>query len=628
MQRDRTRIQTSALLGVLGVVYGDIGTSPLYAFREAAKASSGGGAPSPDVVLGIISLILWALIVIVSLKYAILLLKADNHGEGGIVALIAVLGLREASPGTWGGALLLAGLVGAALLYGDGAITPAISVLSAVEGLEVAAPRLAPFVVPITVGILIALFLVQYKGTGFIGKLFGPVMLAWFLLLGILGVGNLIEAPTVLSAISPQHAVHFLINAPPAVSFAVLGAAFLAVTGGEAMYADMGHFGRKYIRLGWFGIVLPCLVLNYFGQGALLLNDPAAIENTFFRLGPDWSQYLLVLFATAATVIASQSIITGVFSLTQQAIQLGFLPSMRVLHTKSEERGQIYIPLVNWLLALVTLTAVVGFGSSERLAGAYGIAVSLLMALTTILATLIALRWGFNPVLIAVVNGFFLLIDLIFLSANSVKLLEGGWFPLTLAAVVVFLMLTWRTGQRIIEGARSELRQDESTFLKNIASSPPVRLPGTAAFLTPATSGIPLILAHHMKHTRALHERVLFVSIRFTELPRQDLDERFKVEPLTSSIARIILYFGFMETPDVPAALELATERGAIAGYHLSEMSYYVGRETLIPTRQVPGMAQWREGIYAFVKRNAERSAAYFCIPAKQVIEIGIEIEI
>jgi KUP system potassium uptake protein len=628
MDSNPSRVQNAAVLAALGVVYGDIGTSPLYAFKEAVKASSGGSSPASDAVLGIVSLILWALIVIVSLKYAILILNADNRGEGGIVALIAVLGVRGASPGTLRGALLVAGLLGAALLYGDGAITPAISVLSAVEGLKDDAPLLAPIVVPIAIGILVALFYIQHRGTGFIANMFGPIMLAWFFMLAVLGIVNILHAPRVLTAVSPHHALHFLTHAAPVVSFAVLGAVFLAVTGGEAMYADMGHFGRTTIRIAWFAIVLPSLVLNYCGQGALLLSDPEAIESPFYRLGPASTHYLLVLFATAATVIASQSIICGAFSLTQQSVQLGFLPRMRVLHTKSEEKGQIYIPIVNWLLALATIGAVVGFGSSDRLAGAYGIAVSLLMLITTGLATLVALKWGYNPILVAVANGFFIVVDLIFFSANSTKLFEGGWFPLLLAGIVVFLMLTWRTGQSLIEKARSHLRQSEAQFVQSIITSPPVRLPGTAAFLTPATRDIPLILTHNMKHTHALHERVLFVAIRSTEVPRQPLEKRFEVLKVASNITRIILSFGFMESPNVPEALELAVARGAIGPYHPREISYYLGRETLIPCKRVPEMANWREEIYAFIKRNAERSAASFSIPATQVIEIGIEIDI
>src|SRR5215218_1668950 len=425
----------TATLGALGVVYGDIGTSPLYAFKEAVKAAAHDGALSNQAIFGIVSLILWALILIISLKYALLILRADNRGEGGIVALLALLSARNAQPGTWRAQLLMVGLVGAALLYGDGAITPAISVLSAIEGLKVDAPSLAPAVVPVTIIILIGLFMVQKKGAGFIGRIFGPVMLAWFFVLAALGIHGIVKAPAVLAALSPLYAFDFLIHQDFHVSFAILGAAFLAVTGGEAMYADMGHFGRLPIRLAWFAICLPALVLNYFGQAALLITDPTMIENPFFQLCPDALHYPLVAFSAVATVIASQAIISGVFSLTQQSIQLGFLPRMQIKHTTSHSMGQIYVPLVNWMLAAATLGAVIGFGTSDALAGAYGIAVSLLMAITTLLAALLALQWGYSPLIVIPVNGFFFVIDCIFFAANSTKFVEGGWFPLVLAGI-------------------------------------------------------------------------------------------------------------------------------------------------------------------------------------------------
>ena len=438
----------AATLGALGIVYGDIGTSPLYAFKEAAKAASGHGALEPGAVLGVLSLMLWALILVVSLKYAILILRADNRGEGGIMAMLALLHSRDAPPSGWRALILVLGLIGAALLYGDGAITPAISVLSAVEGLKLDAPQLTPLIVPITVVILTVLFFIQWKGTTFIGRIFGPVMLVWFLVLAILGLSGIARAPGVLAAANPLYALDLLLHAPLRISFAVLGAVFLAVTGGEAMYADMGHFGRLPIRLAWFTVALPCLALNYFGQGALLITDPSTLENPFYELAPDWAHYPLIALATAAAIIASQAIISGTFSLTQQAIQLGFLPRISIRHTASHERGQIYVPLVNWLLGAVTIGAVFGFGSSEALAGAYGIAVSLLMVITTVLAALVALQWGFNPIAVLAVNGFFLVIDLIFFGANVLKLFEGGWFPLLLAVSVAFVMMTWRTGVR------------------------------------------------------------------------------------------------------------------------------------------------------------------------------------
>jgi KUP system potassium uptake protein len=613
--------------GALGVVYGDIGTSPLYALREAIKAASTNGSITPEAVLGVVSLITWSLLLIVSLKYAILILRADNRGEGGIVALLALLGARRARLGTWRGKILVLGLVGAALLYGDGVITPAISVLSAVEGLKVDAPGLAPAILPATLAILIGLFLLQRKGTGFIGGLCGPIMLAWFIVIGTLGVRGIVLAPGILAAFNPLYAFSFLVQAPSMVALAVLGATFLAVTGGEAMYADMGHFGRVPIRLAWFSIVLPALFLNYFGQGALLLVDPDSVENPFYRLAPDWFHYGLVAFATLATVIASQAIISGAFSLTQQAIQLGFLPRMSVLHTASHQRGQVYVPLVNWTLATATLGAVVAFGSSDNLAGAYGVAVALLMAITTVLAGLVAIKWGFNPILVIAVNGFFLLIDLVFVAANSIKLLQGAWFPLLLAAAVAFLMLTWRQGQQISEKARSKLRESEKEFVANLLARPPVRLPGTAAFLTSGTVGIPLTLSHHLKHIYALHERVLLVAVLTSEEPHVGEDGRAEIQDLPADLNRVILRYGFMETPSIPEGLRLAQDQALSCG-SLSKISYYIGRETIIPTEHIPGIWVWREGLYAFMLRNAERSAAYFCIPATQVVEMGIEIEV
>jgi KUP system potassium uptake protein len=615
-------------IGALGVVYGDIGTSPLYALREAVKAASAHGAPLADSVLGVVSLIIWSLILIISLKYAILILRADNRGEGGIVALLAILKARHARPRTWRGAILAVGLVGAALLYGDGAITPAISVLSAVEGLKVDAPALAPVVVPVTLLILIALFVVQRRGTGFIGGIFGPIMLCWFIAIGILGLRGIMLAPGILAAFSPVYAVDFLLHAPPVVAFAVLGATFLAVTGGEALYADMGHFGRGPIRLAWFGIVLPGLFLNYFGQGALLLVEPQALANPFFQLAPNWFHYILVVFATVATVIASQAIISGAFSLTQQAIQLDFLPRLHVLHTAALERGQIYVPIVNWTLAVATLGAVVGFGSSDNLAGAYGVAVSLLMAITTLLAALVAIQWGFNPLVVVIVNGAFLLVDLVFFAANSLKLFEGGWFPLLIAACIAFLMLTWRRGQRISARARSKMRESEDEFMAHLVEHPPARLPGTAAFLSAATRGVPLTLTHHLKHMYALHECVLLVTVLTTEEPRVAEEARVDIHDLPAGLTRVILHYGFTESPSVPEGVRYAHEQAELSCGRLAEVSYYIGRETIIPTERIPGMWVWREAFYAFMQRNAERSAAYFSIPAAQVVEIGIEIEI
>ncbi|MBR3190698.1 MAG: KUP/HAK/KT family potassium transporter [Bosea sp.] len=615
-------------LGALGVVYGDIGTSPLYALKEAARAASAGGALQPGAVIGCVSMILWALILIISLKYSLLIMRADNRGEGGIMAMLALLKARHAKPGSARAYVLVVGLIGAALLYGDGAITPAISVLSAIEGLKVDAPFLAPAVVPLTAAILFCLFLVQSKGTGFIGRLFGPIMLLWFLALALLGIRGILMAPGILAAINPFNALYFITHTAPLVGFAVLGATFLAVTGGEAMYADMGHFGPKTIRLAWFAVVLPALMLNYFGQGALLLVQPEAIENPFYQLAPNWAHYPLIVFATAAAVIASQSILTGAFSLTRQAVQLGLFPAVRIKHTAHDQQGQIYIPIVNWLICLATLTSVFAFRSSEALAGAYGIAVSLLMAITTGLAALIALKWGFNPVLVVAVNGFFLLIDLTFFAANLPKLHEGGWYPLLLALVLTVVMLTWRRGLALVEAARSRQREPEKEFLDMLATNPPLRLPGTAAFLASAARGLPLSLTHFVRHNHALHERILLVTGKLEEIPRVSDEDRMELVELAPSVTRVILHFGFMETPHIPNGLRCGVEHDLLPGVDLDAMSYYIGRETVIPREEIAGMAMWRAALFAFMQRNAERSAAHFHIPAKQVVEVGVEIEI
>jgi KUP system potassium uptake protein len=616
-------------LGALGIVYGDIGTSPLYALKEAAKAAAHGGPLTSDAILGVVSLILWALILIISVKYALLILRADNRGEGGILALLALLSARNARPGTWRAQLLIVGLVGAALLYGDGAITPAISVLSAIEGLKVDAPWLAPAVVPLTVIILIGLFHMQRKGTGFIGNIFGPVMLAWFLVIALLGICGIIGAPGALVAVSPLYAFNFLIHQDFHVSLAIIGAAFLAVTGGEAMYADMGHFGQLPIRLAWFAVALPALVLNYFGQAALLITDSGALDNPFYQLVPDWAHYPLVFFATVATVIASQAIISGVFSLTQQAIQLGFLPRMQILHTTSHAIGQIYLPVVNWLLAAATLGAVIGFGTSDALAGAYGIAVSLLMAITTLLAALVARQWGYHPIVVIPVNGFFFIIDLIFVAANSTKLIEGGWFPLALAGAVAFLMLTWRSGAGLVERARRKLRQPEAELIETATSGCQARLPGTAVFLASAANGVPLALTQFIRHNHVMHDHIILLTVSIEETPRIAAEGRVEVIEVIKGITRVILHFGFMEQNiTIAEGLQAACDQGQLSGIDPAGITYYVGRETIIPSDAVAGMAAWRETLFAFLQHNAKGSAAFYGVPARQVVEFGTEIEI
>ena len=613
-------------LAALGIVYGDIGTSPLYAFKVALQASTGAGMAPGAAAIGLASLIIWSLIVVVSLKYAVLILKADNHGEGGVVAMLALLDARHAPKGSWRIYLLVVGLIGAALLYGDGAITPAISVLSAVEGLEVDAPALTRLVIPITIAILVALFFVQSKGTGFIGRIFGPVMLAWFAAIALLGIAAIAHHPTVLVALTPWPAIAYVGHAPLAVSFATLGAVFLAVTGGEAMYADMGHFGRLPIRLAWFAICLPGLVLNYLGQAAEVAMRPASAANPFFQMAPGWAHYPLVLFATMATVIASQAIISGVFSLTQQSIQMGFLPRLQIRHTAHDEQGQIYVPFANWLLAVATLAAVLTFRSSDALAGAYGIAVSGLMVISTVLAALVALKWGFNPVLVVAVNGAFLLVDLVFFSANATKLIEGGWFPLLIAGVVAFLMLTWREGLELVEKVRAEQREDEAGFLKSLSREGLYRVPGTAAFLSASPTGIPLALSQHLRHNRALQEHVLLVSVLPTDEPHVPDADRTSVTMLAAGFERVVIRYGFMEQLDIPAGLALA--KTGVPADELDDISYYIGHETVVASAQVKGMAPWREELFIAMQRNTTPTGTSFCIPTRQAVEIGMEIVI
>ncbi len=616
-----------ATLACMGVVFGDIGTSPLYTLSVAAKVASPAGTVAPDAVLGIVSLIFWSLIVVISIKYAILIMRADNHGEGGILALLALISPQRAKQSRRRAIMVVIGLIGACLLYGDGAITPAISVLSAIEGIKVYAPQLDRVVVPSTIVILVFLFVIQSKGTSWIGGLFGPVMLVWFVVIGLLGIVGIVRSPEVLAALSPMPAITYLWHGGP-LAFAVIGAAFLAVTGGEALYADMGHFGRFPIRAAWFGVALPALTFNYFGQGGLLLSQPEAVDGLFYHLAPEWSHYGLVILATFATIIASQAIISGAYSLTQQAIQLGFLPRMNVVHTAGHEIGQIYIPFVNWTLAAATLAAVIGFGSSDALAGAYGIAVSLLMAITTLMATFVALHWKHNPFIVYGVNGSLLLVDLAFFASTSTKIVDGGWFPLLLALVIAFLMLTWRKGEEIMDTARTEIRLRSKDVVERIKADPPFPIPGTAAVLGRMTKGVPLALTQNLKHNRVLHERVLLVAITTTETPRVPEEDRVVVTPVSEHMSRVELLFGFMEQPDVPKGPELAAAEGRIDTCDLRQVTYYTGHETIIASGRRSGMARWREEIFALMHHNAQRPGAYFKIPSAQIMEIGLEFEI
>ena len=625
--KETARALGPAALACMGVVFGDIGTSPLYTLNVAAKSASPSGQVTPEAVLGIVSLIFWSLIVVISFKYAILIMRADNHGEGGILALLALVSPRRAKQNRWRAAMVVVGLVGATLLYGDGTIAPAISVLSAIEGLKIYAPQMEHAVVPLTVVILVGLFLIQRNGTSFIGGLFGPVMLIWFIVAGILGVVGIVREPAVLAALNPLAAVTYLWHAG-ALAFVVIGGAFLAVTGGEAFYADMGHFGPLPIRVAWFGVALPALTLNYFGQGGLLLAEPGALESPFYELAPQWSHYPLVILATVATVIASQSIISGAYSMTQQAISLGFLPRMNVIHTEGREIGQIYVPFVNWALAAGTLTAVIGFGSSDALAGAFGIAVSLLMVITTLMATFVALHWKHNPLVVYSVNGSLLAVDLLFFASTSTKFIDGGWFPLLIAFVIAFLMLTWRKGEEVMDKFRVELRERTQDFLEHIKRDPPYRLPGTAIVLGRMAKGVPLALSHNVNCNRVLHEHVLFVAVTTTETPYVLDEDRVAITPISDGLARAEVRYGFMEQPNVPEALAAATARGQIPNFDVARAVYYTGHETIIPSGQRAGLPRWREALFAFMHHNAQRPGAYFKIPAAQIMEIGVEFEI
>ncbi len=622
--RGRARV-TALALGALGVVYGDIGTSPLYALRECFHGSHAIEV-SPSNVLGVLSLVLWSLILLVSIKYLGLVVRADNKGEGGILALLT-LGFPEqdANRKRWFGIIVLIGIFGTALLYGDGVITPAISVLSAVEGLNVATKFFEPYIIPITTAILVALFVPQRFGTGKIGNVFGRVTLAWFVALALLGLKGIVSAPAVLSAINPVHAVRFFLE-NGGKGFVVLGAVFLAVTGAEALYADLGHFGRVAIRRAWFTIVLPALVLNYFGQGALLLHTPSAAENPFYLLAPRWALFPLVALATAATVIASQALISGAFSLTMHAVQLGYFPRLAIEHTSSMEKGQIYIPFVNWVLMFACIGLVVGFKSSSNLAAAYGIAVTMTMLITTVLFGFVAVRlWRWNPFVAVAVCLPFVLIELAFFGANALKIAHGGWFPLAMGAVVFVLLTTWKTGRRLLAEKLSRSMLPAPLFFQDICSHPPLRVHGTAIYLAGRLGSVPLALLHNIKHNKVLHERVVFLTVISHEHPHVEEEQRLEVEQLQAGFYRVVGHYGFMEEPNVPRLLEKCHTRGL--DLNLQQCTYFLSRENLIPTRGV-GMAYWREILFTMMSRNATSAAAFFKLPPNQVVELGMQIEL
>ncbi len=608
----------------LGIVYGDIGTSPLYAFRESFLGREAPLAATPINVLGVLSLIFWALIVVISIKYLLLVMRADNRGEGGIVALVSLLNPAQAKPGSLRSVLISIGLFGAALLYGDGTITPAISVLSAVEGLKVATPAFEPFVIPITVGILIGLFAVQRHGTAVIGSVFGPIMLVWFLILAGLGIGGIVHAPGVIAALDPRHAYVFF-RAQHWGAFVVLGAVFLVVTGGEALYADMGHLGRTPIRLAWFTVALPALVLNYFGQGALVLSNPLEIAQPFYELAPDFALYPLVLLATTATVIASQAVISGVFSLTRQAVRLRLLPRLNIVQTHGEELGQIYIPIVNWLLMLATIGLVLGFRSSSRLASAYGVAISTDMVITTVLAFFVATRWGWNIWWTGLFAVAFLIVDLAFFGANLLKIADGGWYPLLVAAAVFTVIWVWRRGRALVGQQLQTSQRPLTEFLAQLEDTPPLRVSGTAVFMTADEVTIPPILLHHLRHNRVLHEQVLLLHVETEALPRVPAAERLQIEHLERGLYRVGVSYGFMQTPNIPVALRLCEALGLLVD--LDSTTFYLGRVTLLPRRDF-GLPLWQDHVFDFLARNAARATTFYHLPPDRVVEIGIQIEI
>ncbi|MFI5021303.1 MAG: potassium transporter Kup [Alphaproteobacteria bacterium] len=619
---NRSKAQQGLILGALGVVYGDIGTSPLYTVKQCFDA---GTAVSRESVLGVLSLIAWALIIVVALKYVVVIMRADNRGEGGILALTA-LALRTASRrGRRHRLILAAGLVGAALFYGDGVITPAISVLSAVEGLKVATPLFDPYVIPITVLLLLALFLIQRRGTARVGSLFGPVMALWFIAIGVLGAVELAVQPAILLALNPLHGLRLLL-ADPWRGFILLGAVVLAVTGAEALYADMGHFGRAPIRAAWFWMVFPCLLLNYFGQGALLLRTPEALDNPFYRLAPPWALYPLVVLSSMATVIASQAVISGAFSMTRQAVQLGYLPRLNIRHTSAEEAGQIFVPTANFFLLVAVIALVLGFKSSSNLGWAYGIAVTGTMSLTTMLACVYMVGVaGWSPLVAVPLFGFLLTVDLCFFAANMLKVEQGGWFPLLVATFLYILMSSWMRGRAVLFAQRSKNALPLDTFLKSIRPGHPERVPGTAIFMTGNIDQVPAAMLHNLKHNKVLHERVVLMTVQTEDIPRVPEEQRLEIRHLDHNFHTIAVRYGFMEEPNIPRAL--AQCRMLQFRFNLMETSFFVGREKILKAKRSP-LSRWRQEIFILLSNTMLSVTDFFHIPSNRVIELGGQIEV
>jgi KUP system potassium uptake protein len=609
-------------LGALGVVYGDIGTSPLYALRESFRDAY--GIPvTPLNVLGVLSLIFWALILVISVKYLGFVMRADNRGEGGILALTSLVTPLSVKRGGGRWVLILLGLFGTALLYGDGMITPAISVLSAVEGLEVVTPVFAPYVLPLTVLILVVLFLIQHRGTGTVGKLFGPVILFWFLTLATLGVAQIVREPSVLDALSPLYGLSFFVR-NTGRGFLVLGSIFLVVTGGEALYADMGHFGKRPIRLAWFTLVLPALLLNYFGQGALIIGTPEAIDQPFYRMVPTWGRYPAVVLATAATVIASQALISGAFSLSMQAVQLGYSPRLAIDHTSAQAIGQVYVPAVNWALMVACIGLVLTFRSSSNLAAAYGIAVTMTMVITAVLLFVVAQeQWQWNRLSALVLCGGFLVIDGAFFAANLFKIPQGGWFPLVVGALVFTLMTTWKRGRETLAATLRVGDIPAGTFIRSIMENPQTRVPGTAVFLHSRPGSVPPALIANLKHNHVLHERVVFLAAVTEDVPYVHSIRRVEVQPFDAGFYQLTLHVGFMEEANIPRMLADMTTNEL--SFEPLDTLYFLGRETLVVTEK-PGMSVWRAHLFALMARNARSATSFFCIPSDRAIEVGVQV--
>jgi KUP system potassium uptake protein len=615
---------TALVIGAIGVVYGDIGTSPLYMLRTAFTGEHG-LALTPANVYGVLSVVFWSLVVVVTLKYIALILRADNNGEGGILALTALVsrGLERAERRRWW--LVGFGIFGAAMFYGDGMITPAISVLSAVEGLEIVAPAFHPFVVPVTLAIIVVLFGIQRHGTASVGLFFGPVMCVYFVTIALLGLKQVVEQPGILAALNPLHALRFFADTPVA-AFLSLGAVVLAVTGTEALYADMGHFGRSPIRRAWLAFVMPALVINYFGQGALLLATPEAIKNPFYLLAPSWALIPLVILATCATVIASQAVISGTFSLTRAAIQMGYCPRLQIEHTSERQIGQIYVPFINWSLFIAVVLLVVSFRKSENLAAAYGIAVTLAMLIDSILIFIVMRRlWNWPSWLAIGIAAPLLIIDLAFLASNSLKIPDGGWFPLVIGAIIFTLLTTWKRGRALLLDKLSEDALPLDVFIQSIEVAPPTRVEGTAVFMTSTPNRVPHALLHNLKHNKVLHERVVFLTVVMRDIPYVQQEERIEIKSLGCDFYQFLAYYGFKEDPDVPELLDESGRRGFM--FDMMETSFFVSRETLIPTVG-PGMALWRERLFASMSKNAVKASEFFQIPTNRVVELGTQVEL